>query len=615
MAMTQDQLTAAQTQAATSKQAWQTAEAALQTVLNNPDTPKTSPEGQAAYNKAIAAKNAYKDDQTRADKAQTQFTKENPPTKTSTPQGPDAAEATRQKQRNAADPNDGRYETDVDREKREKGPQQKPARIDSPAQTETAQTGAANSAETARNNQMQAAQKQAELQVAAQKEAIDASNNRFNQISTNAAQAQDAGYKNIEQVRSAATTVVNQQQTERQQEIDLQKSRQTFFNDVTNGLFSGIVQMIKMGSNGSKAAQAFAASYLAMANSNYVKGGYDKEPDKIDQNSPAMAALRKISGYTLPDQQPTMPSTDQLDWATMVSMARAGNPPPGWHGPIGAAAMQIPATPENIAKYTGVSPQTAQQKADQETQRQLQEAQKSPEGQQILDAMPANIKAIAQKKKDGQVLTSDEAAQLAQYQGQMKQQLQDVYNKKHGLPTSAASSEVAKPGDPGYGAPVAPTPPAGTSTDPITGMPMTPDQAQKANTVRTDTNLGDNQPNFTRPDGSFGMPGSDSNQFYPTVGAPNRGYEQPQSDSLMTTPQQQAQAQNTSPLAPDQVAQAQNRGNQYTQNQDVPDFTTDNFSQFQDKPDQTQDIPDYSTLFKPYNSPQDTDQYPYNFNV
>lgn len=439
MAVTQEQVDAAYNRRQAAEQALLQAQAELQALGNDPQGFPGSPKHEAAKNRVSAAQSEY----TRADgelrRVSAAYNKENPPPK-QTDKGQaekDRIEEARQREKNRADPSFGLSVTDKERADIES--QGKP-RQDSPAQVQNANTSAQSAAERGRHNQVTEAQNA----VKEQREALVQAGTLFNttrgQVSREAEARVDAGIKGISEVRGAATTLVNTAVQVRDQNVALQRARTAFVQDVLTTAMPQVLQLMLKTPKGSKVAANFLKAFLVMANEAAKNAGLMNEPPPIDPKTPGFQTLMNIQGYQLPEQLPTMPTSNQISMQAAQAAAAGGFPIPGWQGGIGTGALATPEPPgasgsSRRQNGAGVDPIAA--------------AAQSSEGQALLQGLKAQVAGIEAKPEaertpqEQQMLASAKQA----YQDKLKeiaakQQAQAGANQQAQTPASTEQGNL-----------------------------------------------------------------------------------------------------------------------------------------------------------------------------
>ena len=315
----------------------------------------------------------------------------------------DQAEAD-QKLKNAAET--GRLETNAERAKREESEAPKPM---TPAQIATAN----NAAATLRQRQIEAAARQQQAQVTAQQQAIknaaDVTTTVRGQTSTEARERFEGETKVYENARTAAGAVVDAQTNRRRQEIDIAKSQVEIGQSVLTTAMPKIVELMMNTPKGSSVPRQFAKAMLAIADLIVEKSGLKNIP-LLDENSPEMRRLKEMAQVGAGQPPPKFPSSDQISWQATKQLAGMGMPPPGYNGPIGAAAFDLPDMPEGT-NGNGENP--------------TREAQQSAEGAAIATEIQGRVRHIEEKAARGEQLTPEEQAQMSaarqEYNARIKQ--------------------------------------------------------------------------------------------------------------------------------------------------------------------------------------------------
>lgn len=336
------------------------------------------------------------------------FTDENKP---KTPQTPGQAADDKikeaeadQKLKNAAET--GRLETNEERAKREQSEAPKPMTA---AQQATANQAAA----TLRQRQLEAAARQQQAQVTAQQQAIknaaDVTTTVRGQTSTEARERFEGETKVYENSRVAAGAVVEAQTNRRRQEIDIAKSQVEIGQSVLTTAMPKIVELMMNTPKGSSVPRQFAKAMLAIADLIVEKSGLKNIP-LLDENSPEMRRLKEMAQVGAGQPPPKFPSSDQISWQATKQLAGMGMPPPGYNGPIGAAAFDLPDMPEGT-NGNGENP--------------TREAQQSAEGAAIATEIQGRVRHIEEKAARGEQLTPEEQAQMSaarqEYNARIKQ--------------------------------------------------------------------------------------------------------------------------------------------------------------------------------------------------
>jgi hypothetical protein len=426
-------LTAAQQQEAAAYTAWQQAEADLNTIMSDPNAGVDTPPVKAAQNKAQSARLVYQAARTTNTNLKNQANKENPPPKT--PPAQTQSQMTDEQQKDWNNKHFGLNLTNAQLQERMQQQQPRPPTTPNAVQVQNSQTSQVNATETGRHNLVEEQDAQIKNQITAQKNAVDAANNRRNQIGSEAVSAAQIQNQGIGEVRGAATTLITAEDNQNARDLEQAKARNAFFDNVNQGVMSGVLKLITMGKNGSKAAIAFATAYMAMANTAYKQSGLDKDVKHLDPNSPAMKALTQIAGYQLPEQIGTVPPTRELDARTAVSSARAGFPPPGWNGPIGVDAFAVAddlgidmRKPGQKIQPDGTVTTTPPASTDGAPPRDLNQLRGDAEAEAINQEYKASIAGLVTKPKEQ--WTPEEHNQYNILTQNASKKLQDLYDKK-----------------------------------------------------------------------------------------------------------------------------------------------------------------------------------------
>lgn len=426
MPVTQEQVEAAYNRREAAQMQIVQAEAAI-AALGNQAVPG-NPAFETARSKVEAAKGEYSRANQDLNRISAQFNKENPNKPTTEAELKARAERL-QRQKNKADPSFGMEVTDKERYDIEQRAKPKPPRTDSPAQIQTANTGAANAAETVRSNQA----KESQDAVDSQRQALQQHGALYNtirgQVSAEAQTRTTQGIQGIQEIRGAATTLVNTATTQREQDIKLQNERSAFVRDTLTSVMPQVVQLMLKTPKGSKVAANFLKAFIVMANEAYVKAGLDKNPPPLDINTPGFRTLMEIQGYEKPEQIPTMPSSNQISAEAQQAAAAGGFPVAGWQGPIGVGATAMPSPTIDRRNGQGVDP--------------LIEAAQSPEGAAIRTKYVGPVAPIQEKKKRGETLTPQEQSMLDAAQAAYERDIKELAAKRQREKTTVA------PGTPG----------------------------------------------------------------------------------------------------------------------------------------------------------------------
>ncbi len=392
-----------------------------------------TPAFETAKAEVDAAKGEYSRAQSDYVRISNTYNKENPTKKPESENEIKVRNENAQRQRNKNDPSFGMEVTDKERYDIEQDAKPKPARTDSPVQVQTANTGAQNAAETGRHNRQTESQAASNAQREALVQAGTLANNTREQVSREAQTRTKAEQDNIAGTVGAATTLVDARTRMRGQDIEAQKTRSAFVQDVLTTAMPAVVQLMLKTPKGSPAAANFLKAFLTMASEAYRTAQLGNIPPPIDMNSPEMITLTRRAGYSMPDQLPSMPHSNQVDQQTVQSSAVMGHPLPGDQGAVGAARASYPEIPNSGG--SGV-PQTFSGGAAPTQSRNgagidpLAEAAQSPEGQSILQALKGQVADVEAKLKRGEPLTAEEQQKLSSARVSYNQQIREIAAKR-----------------------------------------------------------------------------------------------------------------------------------------------------------------------------------------
>ena len=386
---------------------------------------------------AKAAITAAKGEHSRARQAlgnlRTRYDKENPktpadktPVKTATEE---ANEAERQRQRAKNKAETGLDETDIERANREEKKVPKP---DSPVEIANANTRAAENAERVRSN---LTKEQLDV-INAQREALVAAGTLFNtlrgQVSREAKDRADIQMEGIRQTRGAAESLVSATVQQRDQNVRLQTARMAFIQDVLTTAMPKVADMMMNLEEGDPTARNFMLTFLAMMHSAFKEGGLGINPAELDPNSPEVRKLRKIADLKIGDKLPEYPSASEVTMDTAIQSAAANNPLPGWNGPIGIQALDIPPMPPGT-KGDGTNP--------------LRDAAQSDAGITIEREIKQRVSTILAKSAEQR--TPQENATLKAAEEEYKARIKALADAKSAqAPKPAAPPTTPEPTDP-----------------------------------------------------------------------------------------------------------------------------------------------------------------------
>lgn len=381
-----------------------------------------------------AAKGAHSRARARYVQVSNDYNKQNPTKKAPTVAEADAKAKAEQRARNKASM--GAELTDAERIAHEDRNRPNKPRVDSPVQVATANNTAARDAETARANR----QRETQTGIKTQQDALVASGTLFNnlrdQISREAAQRAEMGNKGITQVREAATTLVGAAVSQRDQDVRIRNERSAFVRDVLTTAMPQVVQLMLKTPKGSPVAANFLKAMLVMANDAYKNARLNEEPPPIGPNTPGFNTLMQINGYKLPEQIPTMPSSNQVNADTAQAAAAGSFPLVGHQGPLGAGAIAMPSPnvdggssgPRN---GNGIDP--------------IAEAGQSQEGIAIRDNIQAPIRHILQR--DPSTWTPEERTLVSESRKQYEAQLKELAAKRQAQAPPGVAPGAAQPNE------------------------------------------------------------------------------------------------------------------------------------------------------------------------
>jgi hypothetical protein len=418
--VTQDQVDAAYNAFQAAQQQLAAAQAELQAA--KPYTPAF----ETAKTKVDAAKTNVSNARQELNRVSAGYRKDNPDAKPAGQTEKDKEELARQRAKNAADPTYGIPDTDKERADRRERLAPKPAaapRNDSPVQVQTANTAAAAQAETARNNQVRAAQDASD----AKREALVQAGTLFTgirgQVSREAEAEAKNNQENITTIRGAATTLVTAATTARGQDIDAQKVRSAFVQDVLTTAMPQVLQLMLKTPKGSQVANNFLKAFLAMAGEAWERAQLGNLPPPLGPDTPGFNTLMQLQGYRLPQELPTMPRSNQVDQRTAQSMAVGGMPLPGDQGAIGVPRLAYP--------QVGETPRTgAQGNRNGDGIDPIAEAAQSEEGQAIRTALKGEVADIEAKLERKEPLTPQEQQRLDAAKAVYNQEIKELATRR-----------------------------------------------------------------------------------------------------------------------------------------------------------------------------------------
>lgn len=439
MAVTPQQIAEAEARRDAADQKIKAADAALAALANDPDGFPGGPKHAAATAAVTSAKAEFSRERIAVNTLRTQYDKENPKPKAPTPLAPgaatvDAGKAKDEAEKDANAASIGLRLTNAERAKWERDGRPKP---DSSVEVANSNTRAGELAETQRSNQSREELDRIKAQRDALTSAGTLANNLRDQISREAGKDVDVKLEGIKQVRGAGESLVDAHVRQRDQNVRLQTARMTFIQDVLTTAMPKVADMLVNLPKGDPSARNFMLSFLAMARDAYNAGGLGVDPAELDQNSPVMQNLKKIAGMKIDDQLPTMPSSDQITFRTTRQSAAMGMPLPGWQGPIGPKALEVP---DNISGPSGGQGFTNRDSMPNGAGGggpvdPLRAAAQSPEGQALEREIRGRVSSIEMRVRAG-TATPEEQATLAAAKEEYKTKLKQIADAKRTAPAT-----------------------------------------------------------------------------------------------------------------------------------------------------------------------------------
>lgn len=299
----------------------------------------------------------------------------------------------------------GRRETNAARATREQREGPKPM---TPAQQAAANTAQARLRETQRANAAREQQTGVKTQIDAMTSAANTTTTARGQVAAEANQRNAADRDIMDASRGAATTLTTTATARRQQQIDISKARADMGQSVLTAALPKVLELMMNTPKGSPIARNFLIAMLAVSD-RLVKEAGLKDIPELDENSPEQRRLREITGYGAGRPAPSFPTSSEISWDSAKQLAFMGMPPPGWNGPMGPAALDLPDKPKGTMG-DGTNP--------------IASAQQSEEGRAIATKYQTpEIQAAEQRIAAGTATPEDRAAIVAAreaYNGEIK---------------------------------------------------------------------------------------------------------------------------------------------------------------------------------------------------
>lgn len=362
------------------------------------------------------------------------FNRQNPTEKPPTPQTPGAAARDREsvlesQERDQNEAETGERETNAERAKRE--------RTEAPKPMTEAQLMAANAAkERIRTTQQSNAQRAQQQAIQGQQQALRDAGVATTTVGSNfitEATARNVSERDVMGTsKDAATTLVTDARSRREQQINIAKSRVDIGQAIVQTALPKVVELMMNTPEGSDIPRQFLLAMLSLSDYLVKEAGLTDIPE-LDENSPEQRRLRELVGYGAGQPAPRFPTVDEVSAGTTKRLAVWGMPPPGYNGKIGLEALDMPDYPAGT-DGTGYNA--------------LRDAKQSAEGRAIADEIQGTVAHIEAKAKAGQQLTPEESAQIqaarSQYEARIKQLAeQKKQQRKGGLtPVAAAGTDL-----------------------------------------------------------------------------------------------------------------------------------------------------------------------------